>query len=70
MLIVVDAWFDLGGDRALGFGAVGDIPTQAIRAWAREEGYDRATRRFFVKVIRYVDAWRRERENERARLAR
>lgn len=68
VMLVVEAWFDCSADRALGFGAVGDIPTLAIRAWAKDEGWDRETRRFLVRVIRCVDAWRSEREASKRRL--
>jgi hypothetical protein len=68
MMLVVDCWFDCVGDRSLGFGVAGDIPSQAVRDWARDEGLRRKQRRFLVRVIRHVDAWRGQREADKRRL--
>lgn len=70
VMFVIDCWFDCGGDRALGFGAIGDIPSRAIRSWGKDEGLDKEARRFLVRVIRYVDAWRQEREASKRALER
>lgn len=68
VMIVVEAWFDLAADRQLGMTMLGDIPTLAIREWARDAGWDAETRQWFIRVIRTVDAWRAAREAERAKL--
>lgn len=36
--VVWAAFWDLNGDRQMGFGAVGDVPFLAIDAWARRYG--------------------------------
>lgn len=72
-MLVVDCWFTCSADRSLGFGAIGDIPTQAVRAWAKgegddgDEGLDKEATRFLIKVIRHVDTWRGQREAEKRR---
>lgn len=72
-MLVVECWFDCGGDRALGFGATGDISSLSVRAWAAaiggdgDEGLDKEATRLLVRVIRRIDAWRSEREAERRR---
>lgn len=67
LLVVVDCWFTCSADRALGFNGVGDIPTSAVRAWAKDEGFSREGRRFLISVIRHVDTWRGQREAEKRR---
>lgn len=66
-MLVVECWFTCSADRAPGFSGAGDIPTLAIRAWAKDEGFSRAGRRFLVRVIRHVDTWHGQREAERRR---
>jgi hypothetical protein len=71
VMLVLDCWFTCSADRALGFGAVGDIPTLAIRAWAAAEaegGLDREATKLLVSTIRYVDNWRAQREADKRRL--
>lgn len=73
-MLVVECWFDCGGDRPIGFGATGDISSLAVRAWAAcigddgDEGLDKEATRLLVRAIRCVDAWRSERESERRRV--
>lgn len=70
-MLLIEVWFELGADRQLGYGMRGDIPTLAIRAWAAsegEDGLDRDATRFLIRVIRYVDGWRNEREASKSAL--
>jgi hypothetical protein len=55
MRLCVDAWFDLGTERSIGFGACGPIPASQVRAWAKDRGLDGDLSRALQRVIRSLD---------------
>jgi hypothetical protein len=64
--VVWAAFWDLCGDRAIGFGAVGDIPFLAIDAWARRYGVPDADFGRLHSLVKAMDAayrnWKPEAE--------
>ena len=68
VMLVVECWFTCSADRTMGFSTTSDIPSLAVRAWAKEERLDRDARRLLVRVIRHVDSWWSKREAEKRKL--
>lgn len=62
MQLCVDAWFDLGTERYIGFGACGPIPGSKVREWAADRQLDRDLSRLLQRVIRKLDITHLDRE--------
>lgn len=58
-------WNELSGERALGFGATGNLPARAIDWWCRKEGADPD---LYIPLFVRMDVDRVEREEAKRKL--